>query len=108
MTSTILRNELSMGDIAIRLELYDISGYRDFAIFTIDFTKPSPLTDLSVGFQNRDVRVYMNTQCAHDFIRSTERNVASKATTSTERELVPGVDLQESVVGTQPLISGSK
>ncbi|KAK6742058.1 hypothetical protein RB195_009744 [Necator americanus] len=77
MTSTILRNELSMGDILIRLELYDIFGYRDFVMFTIDFTKPSPLTDLNVGFQNSDVRVYVNTQYlsihsakfAHLFVR---------------------------------------
>ncbi|KAK6765346.1 hypothetical protein RB195_025319 [Necator americanus] len=77
MTSTILRNELSMSDILIRLELYDIFGYRDFVMFTIDFTKPSPLTDLNVGFQNSDVRVYVNTQYlsihsakfAHLFVR---------------------------------------
>ncbi|KAK6765350.1 hypothetical protein RB195_025319 [Necator americanus] len=77
MTSTILRNELSMGDILIRLELYDIFGYRDFVMFTIDFTKPSPLTDLNVGSQNSDVRVYVNTQYlsihsakfAHLFVR---------------------------------------
>ncbi|KAK6742059.1 hypothetical protein RB195_009745 [Necator americanus] len=77
MTSTILRNELSMGDILIRLELYDIFGYRNFVMFTIDFTKPSPLTDLNVGFQNSDVRVYVNTQYlsihsakfAHLFVR---------------------------------------
>ncbi|KAK6742375.1 hypothetical protein RB195_009940 [Necator americanus] len=66
-----------MGDILIRLELYDIFGYRDFVMFTIDFTKPSPLTDLNVGFQNSDVRVYVNTQYlsihsakfAHLFVR---------------------------------------
>ncbi|KAK6727968.1 hypothetical protein RB195_005558 [Necator americanus] len=77
MKYTILRNELSMGDIEIRLELYDISGYRDYSMFTIDFTKPSPLTDLCIGFQDSDVRVYVNTQYlsihsakfAHLFVR---------------------------------------
>ncbi|ETN83970.1 hypothetical protein NECAME_07124 [Necator americanus] len=72
-----IRNELSMGDIEIRLELYDISGYRDYSMFTIDFTKPSPLTDLCIGFQDSDVRVYVNTQYlsihsakfAHLFVR---------------------------------------
>ncbi|EYB87853.1 hypothetical protein Y032_0256g369 [Ancylostoma ceylanicum] len=61
-TFTIPRPEMSASAVEIKFELSDVSGYRDPLMFVTDFSKPSAFSDLCIGFEDDNTRIYVNTQ----------------------------------------------
>ncbi|RCN47206.1 hypothetical protein ANCCAN_06784 [Ancylostoma caninum] len=53
---------MSTSEVEIKFELSDVSGYRDPLMFITDFSKPSALSDLCIGFENDNTQIYVNTQ----------------------------------------------